>query len=367
MKTKKLNSKISLMSLLFTTLLLSQSVVTKVHAQDFDELDELDSLSSSDSLDMDDIDIDGKLSASDLLKKRRERLEERNRQMMEKKVEDIRVKQEIALTNKLQKAFTNSMNNLDENKTDTVNTVQAAPVVVAPPAPIIETRIVEVPAPAPIVEQKKTKIIPMVGTSTISADNLDLSSNLNLSIAAETMMTPQLSLGMAIGYSTMELTDTANNYVNNGYGSYYNYGYYNVYGSNRKIDSKKLTLEANAKFFFSEDSRLKPYVGGGVSYNRNNLKYANSQTYNYYNASFGGEEFSSNNFSATIRGGAEFDVTETVGLNLDVSFSKALSKSSGSNTNNYYTSPDQMRLENLAGEIQDANVIAIQGGVVVRF
>lgn len=366
MKTQKLNSKISLMSLLLTTLVLSQSVVTKVHAQDFDELDELDSL-SSDSLDMDDIDIDGKLSASDLLKKRRERLEERNRQMMEKKVEDIRVKQEIALTNKLQKAFNNSMNNLDENKSDTVNTVQAAPVVLPPPAPVIETRIIEVPAPAPIVEVKKTKIIPMLGTSTISADNLDLSSNLNLSIAAETMMTPQLSLGVAIGYSTMELTDTANSYINNGYGSYYGYGYYNVYGANRKIDSKKLTLEANAKFFFTENSRLKPYIGAGVGYNRNNLKYATSESYYYNNASFGGEEYSSNNFNATVRGGAEFDFTETVGVNLDVSFSKALGKSAGSNSNNYYTSPDQMRLENLAGEIQDANVIAVQGGIVVRF
>ena len=54
---------------------------------------------------MEDINIDGKLSPSELLKRRRAKLEERNRLMMEKKVEDIRVKQEIELTNKLQSAF----------------------------------------------------------------------------------------------------------------------------------------------------------------------------------------------------------------------------------------------------------------------
>jgi hypothetical protein len=76
--------------------------------------------------------------------------------MVEKKIEDIRVKQEIALTNKLQGAFNNSLNNLNEDK---VQTTQAAPVAPAPvaPAPVVETRIIEVAAP-PVKEEKKSNI-----------------------------------------------------------------------------------------------------------------------------------------------------------------------------------------------------------------
>lgn len=367
MKVTTTNKRSTFMSLFLASLVVVAGMQSPVlHAQ-YDDFDDLDDTIGSDTLDMDDIDIDGKLSASELLKRRREKLEERNRLMMEKKVEDIRVKQEIALTNKLQNAFNNNLNALD--KQDEVETKQAAPLVIeapVPPAPVIETRIVEVPAPV-IVERKTSRIIPMIGVNNVSGTRLDLESNVGFSILGETLLTNQLSVGLSVGYSTMDMTDISNQYVNTGYGQYYNNNYYNSYGQGRKINSKKLTIEAGGKFFFTEDSKLRPYLGAAVSYNRDQLQYESSNSYNFNNVNFGNEGYSSSALAGTARVGAEFDFNETVGFNLDLSFTKGFSSAMNGKSDATSQNPDQGRLENLAKEIQDSNVTAIQAGVVIKF
>ena len=146
----KIQERRSTFMSLFLATALSAGFITAVHAQDsLESTDEL--LQDGSALQMDDIQIDGKLSPSEKLRKRREQLEDRNKNMVEKKIEDIRVKQEIALTNKLQGAFDKSLTNLDDKKEDSVKVAQAAPVAPQPaPAPIIQPIIVEtrmVPAP----------------------------------------------------------------------------------------------------------------------------------------------------------------------------------------------------------------------------
>lgn len=355
------------------SLLLVVAVVSgnqNVRAQD-DLLDDTDELLGNDSLQMDDISIEGKLSPSELLKRRREKLEERNKIMVEKKIEDIRVKQEIALTNKLQGAFNSSLNNLNEDK---VQTVQAAPVAVAPapvaPAPIIETRIIEVPAPAPVVERKASKIIPSIGTSSIKSDRIDLGSNLNIGVGLETNVLPQVSVGFGIGYTTFDITDVANDFSNNGginNGGFYNPGYYNVYGAGRKMTNKKLTIEAGGKFFFTEDSRLKPYLGAAISFNRSTLKYENTNTYSTGGINFGDEGYSSTAMAGTARLGAEIDLNETVGFNIDLAYTKNITSGISKNANTLNTNPDQFRLENVTKEIEEGDTTSIQAGVVIRF
>jgi hypothetical protein len=367
MKLTTKTKRLSLMSVLLAVAIISGT--QNVRAQDDDLLDDTDELLGNDSLQMDDISIEGKLSPSELLKRRREKLEERNKIMVEKKIEDIRVKQEIALTNKLQGAFNNSLNNLNEDK---VQTLQAAPVAPAPvaaapiaPAPIIETRIIEVPAPAPVVERKASKIIPSVGTSSVKSDRVDLGSNLNIGVALETNVLPQVSLGFGIGYTTFDITDVANDFSNNG--GYYNPGYYNVYGAGRKMTNKKLTIEAGGKFFFTEDSRLKPYLGAAVSFNRSTLKYENTNTYSTGGVNFGDEGYSSTAMAATARLGAEIDLNETVGLNIDLAYTKNITSGISKNANTLNTNPDQYRLENVTKEIEEGDTTSIQAGVVVRF
>ena len=154
MKLANDNRRLSFMSLFLATVLVAGIHAPKVHAQD-DMLDDADGALSGDALQMDDINLEGKLSPSERLRQRREKLEERNKLMVEKKIEDIRVKQEIQLTNKLQDAFGKSLNNLNEDK---VQVAQAAPVapqpVVAAPAPVVETPVVE--AATPVFEETVT-------------------------------------------------------------------------------------------------------------------------------------------------------------------------------------------------------------------
>lgn len=369
MKLRADNKRLTFMSLFLATALVAMSAhSTPVRAQD-DVLDDAeDALANSDTLDMDQIDIEGRLSPSELMKRRREKLEERNKIMVEKKIEDIRVKQEIALTNKLQGAFNNSLNNLNEDK---VQTVQAAPAPVAPapvaPAPIIETRIIEVPA-EPVKVERNSKIIPQLGVSSIKGDRLDLETDLTIGVQAETMITPQISVGVGLGYATMKMTDVANAYATN-YGGYYNTGYNNVYGpQGREMSLKKFTIEGNAKYFFTEDSMIKPYIGGGVAFNRSTLKYENQNTYNYQNYSFGNEDYGSSAVGGSLKLGAEIAFNETIGANIEFAAAKNISSgiSKSSELNTTYN-PDQGRLESVSKEIEEATSTSIQAGLVIKF
>lgn len=356
------NRRLTFMSLFLATALLASA---NVQAQYDDLSDAEDALSNGDALEMDQIDIDGKLSPSELLKRRREKLEERNKIMVEKKIEDIRVKQEIALTNKLQGAFNNSLNNINEDK---VQVTQAAPVVApAPvaPAPIIETRIIEVPA-EPVVEIKNSKIIPMLGTSSIKGDRIDLESNLTLGVSAETIVMPQVSVGLGIGYTSLDLTDVSNDFVSTGYGSY-NPGYYGVYGSGRKMSLNKLSIEANSKYFFTDDARIKPFIGLALAMNRSTLKYEDQTSYNTNGVNFGNEGYSSTALATTVKLGAEIDISNTIGFNVDLSYSKNLTSGISKSAQTVSSNPDQGRLENITKEIETGDTTAIQAGLVIRF
>jgi hypothetical protein len=366
MKLSTDNKRLTFMSLFLATALVAVSAHT-AHAQDYSLDDAEDALGSSDALEMDQIEIEGKLSPSELLKRRREKLEERNKIMVEKKIEDIRVKQEIALTNKLQGAFNNSLNNLNEDK---VQTTQAAPVAPAPvaPAPIIETRIVEVPV-APVREDKKSKIIPSLGVTSIKGDRIDLETNVTVGVAAETMITPQVAVGIGFGYGTMDLTDVANAFANNTYNTGYNtVGYNNTYGAGRKMNLKKIILEGNTKYFFIEDAMIKPYIGGAVSFNRTTLKYENSNSYSYNGYNYGNEDYGTSAVAGAIKLGAEIGFNDTVGANVEFGYTKnitsGISKSSEVSTT---TNPDQGRLENVSKEIEDASATTIQAGLVIKF
>lgn len=365
MKLSVNNRRLSFMTLFLATALMAGAQIA--HAQEDYMLDDAEDALSGDALQMDDIEIEGKLSPSELMRKRREKLEERNKVMVEKKIEDIRVKQEIALTNKLQDAFGKSLNNLNEDK---VQVVQAAPVAVAPQpvvAPVVETRIVEV-APEPVKEVKKSKVIPSLGASTIKGDRIDFESNLNLGLNLETNVLPNIAVGLGIGYTSLDITDVSNDFVNlGGYNPYPTTGYQNVYGAGRKMSLGKLTIEANSKFFFIEDSKIKPYVGGALSYNRSNLKYEDGGAYSANGINFGSEGYSSSTLAGTAKLGAEVDFSETIGFNLDLSYTKNITSGIAKTADTTNVNPDQGRLENITKAIEDADTTAIQAGLIIRF
>jgi hypothetical protein len=326
-----------------------------------------DLLQDGGAVEMPEMNLEGKLSPSERLRKNRERLEERNKLMVEKKIEDVRIKQEIALTKKLQESFEKGLNNMGEDK---VQVAQAAPVAPAPVAPTVIERIIEVPAPAPLKVQKDSKVIAGLGATAIKGDNIDFESKMNVNVSAENHVLPHVSIGIAVGYTTLDITDTANSFINNGYSYNYNTSYNNSFGTNgRAISYDRLNVETNGKFFLTVDSKVKPFVGAAIGYNRTSMKYNDSgNNYTYANNTVAGNEgYSSGYVSGTAKLGAEVDFSDNIGLNLDLSYTKAITSGIAKQADATNQNPDQLRLANITNAMEKSDVTAVQVGLVVRF
>ncbi len=365
MKLKVENKRLTFMSLFLATAILAGISAPKAHAQD-DMLDAAD-----DALQMDEMNIDGKLSASERLRKSREKLEEKNKVMVEKKIEDIRIKQEIALTNKLQDAFGKNLNNLNEDKVPVTQAAPVAPVAPVAPQPVVVAaptvieKIVEVEK-EPVKEIKKSRVIPFIGASAIKGDKIDFESKMNIGASLETFIMSQLSVGLGLGYTTLDITDIANDFLNSG--TQVNSTYYNSFGLGRKMSYDKLAIEGSSKFFLTVESKVKPFIGGSLSFNRSNLKYNDAGNgYSYNGVSYGNEGFTSTAMGAGVKLGAEIDFNDSVGFNIDLSYSKVLSAALSSNANTTNSNPDQVRLQNVTKSMEDSDTRTFAAGLVVRF
>ena len=369
MKTTNFNRRLSFMSLFLISMMVAG--VHGVKAQDMlDDTEDL--LQDGGAIQMDTMNIDGKLSPSERLRKQRERLEERNKMMVEKKIEDVRVKQEIALTNKLQDAFNKGLNNM--NAEDNVKVAQAAPVAPQPapviaPAPQVIEKIIEVPAPVKV--QKESKVIAGLGAVALKGDNIDFTSKMNANLSVENHILPNMSVGIGLGYTTLDITDTSNTFVTSGTQTYYNTGYNSYYGNTgRAISYSKFNVDVNGKFFLTVDSKVKPFIGAAIGYNRSSISYndnGNGGNYTTNNVTFGNEGYSSGFVSGSAKLGAEVDFSDTVGLNLDLSYTKAITSNISSAAQTTTSNPDQQRLNNITNAMEKSDITAIQLGLAVRF
>ncbi|PIK15782.1 hypothetical protein [Halobacteriovorax sp. JY17] len=353
MKTRHTN-KALLMLMLFG--LSSQAIM----AQGDPLLSDAESALSSEQ-----IDIDGSFNApkqetaADRMAKLRKKLEERNEQMVSKKIEDMRLQEEQKLAKKLQNAF-----NGQAMAIDSVGTQQAAPVkAVVAPVPVVKK------------EEKKNKVIPTAGLMTISGENgLELESSANINLTIENQITQRLSVGISVGYTKMGITDVANQYSgtsyynnSNVYNPYYNTGYYNTYGQGREMNYSRLGLEVNSKFFMSVESTIRPYLGLGLGYNRHSLGYEQNQQYNYNNVQLGNEDFSSSYVAGSVLAGSEIHFTDSIGAVLEFKYQKGLGDSFNTASASSNRNPDQVRLENVGTAIEKANNMSLNAGVLIKF
>ena len=118
-----------------------------------------------------DIDIDGsfrkKESKADRIAKMRKKLENQSQDMVDQKIENIRIKQEKELAGKLKNAFQGNL-----ERTDKVNVSQAA------------TQKVEKVAPAPEVKDKRgdNKVTPRFGVTNFVSDDVDFESQMDIGV-----------------------------------------------------------------------------------------------------------------------------------------------------------------------------------------
>lgn len=327
-------------------LVLAAGSINISYAQDmFDDTDEL--LQDGSAIQMDSMQIEGKISPSEMLRRRREKLEDRNKVMVEKKIEDIRVKQEIALTNKLQDAFNKGLNNVNEDK---VAVKEAAPI--APQPVVIQPTIIEkVIEKEKVVEkevEKKSRVIPSIGYESLKGADIDLETKLSLDLQLETKINPNTALGFSIGYSTMSATDLYTGM------------------QNRPLSYGKLKIGANGKYIFAEDAKLRPYLGGELAYNRTTLKYDDNLGTSIY-----GNQMSSNVSSSyaslALKMGAELDLNQMMGINLEASFTKSLVSGNNLQSTTNVVNIDQSHLENVSRSIDKADNAQIRLGLMLKF
>jgi hypothetical protein len=194
---------------------LSALMLTSPLAMSQDYLDDADTVLNSEQ-----IDIDGlyqerpRETAADRVAKMRKKLEQQNEQMVQKKIEDIRVQEEMKLTKKLQTAFSNGMNQLDNsnNNADQVTTTQAA---------IVQASVQTIEAPVDNSIKNPNKIIPFFGIANFKGDKVDFESKISTGLSVENQISERFSVGIGFNYSNMEITDVSNTYAS------YNYNYYN--------------------------------------------------------------------------------------------------------------------------------------------
>lgn len=331
------------------------------------------------AFDSEPLDIEGtwqqKESPSEKMAKVRQRLEKKTNDLMQKKIEDIRYKEEMKLTRKLQKAFTGGLQSMDEVKTQS-SAVQKTP----------EKVVQKVVVFQPVIEEKKLKLIPSIGFYNLKSEDVDFDSKIAAGVSFESMINDRVSVGLGFRFSSMKLYDSNNSYNGFSKGFYnpyqgfnapcFNNGYSNncVNYNEREIDYKTAGLELNSKVFLITDAKIRPFVGGGVAYNRVNLKYNDNGNdihyyYNNSNNALGGEEYSSTTITGSIILGTEVKFTENVGLNFDFRISKGLSTGSSAKrqANTMLYNPDLDRLENIADDIEASTLTGINLGLLVTF
>jgi hypothetical protein len=99
------------------------------------------------------------------------------------------------------------------------------------------------------------------------------------------------------------------------------------------------------------------------------MKYNDSgNNYTYANNTVAGNEgYSSGYVSGAAKLGAEVDFSDNIGLNLDLSYTKAITSGIAKQADATNQNPDQLRLANITKAMEQSDVTAVQVGLVVRF
>ena len=314
-------------------------------------------------------------SEAQKMAKFRKELERKTNDMMAKKIENERIKKEKQINKEIMAAFNGKFRAMDEVGTQSSGVKKEVVKEVVIGAPI-----------ATVVEEKKLKIIPSVGFYNLKSDNIDFDSKIKTGVSLESMVNKRVSFGVGFNFSSMKLYDPNNSYngfSNNFYNPYagfnnpcFNSGFGNgcVNYNEREIDYKSMGLELNSKVFLSTSSRVKPFIGAGVSYNRVSLKYNDDGNgihyyYNNSNNALGGEAYTSNTIKGSLILGTEVKFGDTVGLNLDFRIAKGFSSGNSSKreANTLFYNPDLDRLENIGNDMEETILTGVNLGLIVAF
>lgn len=363
---KVINFRLKGVSLiLLVTLLLAKTPL--IWAQDEQLLSDADAILNSEQ-----IDVDGQWGAAPKREVSDEEIVENSKKIAKRKnvvriadkIKQLKVpeKQIKKITKneeaKLVKSIEDVFNNGEVIEQDAVQVKQAAPV-----APKVVAEVEKVD-PAP--KRKVAKITPYFGILNIQGDGFDFESKSSFGAYIEAQVSQRFSMGVGINYSTLDLT-----YIDRSrYMPYNNFtnDYRTRYGSSREMTYKHLALELNSKFYFTVESRVRPYLGVSLLYNRTNLKYKDSEderTYNFSGTIYGDEQYTSNYVAGALGLGAAFAFSDTLDASIEVRYGKGFT--SGFNNESTAFNNDQKNLDSLGEKMNDAGFMSINAGVGISF
>lgn len=211
-----------------------------------------------------------------------------------------------------------------------------------------------------------TKIIPYLGASRYDGSNVDgFESNVNVGLNIEHMINSRFSIGGGIGYQTMDVNDR--NTVSTGI----------TFSTNSTVDEisyKKFDASLNSKFFILPYSRVKPFIGASVNWNRSDLQYETRSTQVISGSTTTNtnlSEVDNDNFSGTAILGSEIYITRNFSMSVDLRYSVPLTDGfqrtntlNGTVTQSQY---DQANLNNIGADLEEANVASLNFGLVFKF
>jgi outer membrane protein W len=321
-----------------------------------------------------------------------------NNELVVQKLEDKRLKQEEKLTNEINKKFTLEdeapagtpapamkeeivVKPITEAPGSASNEMSVAPkgevVVVKPIAQTQGDQIVNYQsstsmsvAPTGKPDGEKTSkngvsIIPRAGLSTISSSGYNIS--------------PKFMTGVGIG---MDVTD--NVAIEFGY-SYSENGVrtnspspFGGYQATNELNFKNNTFDLALKLYLTgQDSKLRPYIGGGGAYSVGYINYdQQQQTYPYYTPP--SSDYTLKQFQAMAQAGIDFKIASNISIGVAYKFYKPLTSSesddglyNGYFYNAYNYSPtirdQEAQKQALRGTIRDSNINTFQVSAVVTF
>ena len=204
--------------------------------------------------------------------------------------------------------------------------------------------------------EKSFKVIPSYGLMTLKTDYENFNSKMNAGVLLETMLSSRFSVGLLFNFANFKFTS--------------NYNYYSP-----AVKSDVYSIGINSKFFILNQGFLRPFFGGGLSYNWNKLSldtvyngYYNNYGYNnnYYgynnNYSYSNNNDSSlttNSMSGILMAGTELRFSKNMGINFDFRYGKTFVKDNGSN---YYYSYNS--LETISRGMEDGEIMSFNFGLL---
>lgn len=204
---------------------------------------------------------------------------------------------------------------------------------------------------------EKMKLYPYVGVSSFDGKDVSgIQTNSLIGIRFESKpFAGRLAMGAGLSYKQLTTKDSGN-------GSYIVDPYFAP-----EVDMSSTGVDIYGKLILIKDSPFMPYVSGGFAYNMLQLQYKDSDGYvNPLVGSMGGNAQRSF-VSGNVGGGIDYAFTQTVGVNLELSYSRGLSSFDNQNSsysNGYY---GQARLQELANSFTNANLFTVQAGLLVFF